>query len=106
MKKLFTSLVLSTLTFNNVIAGNMYVFKDQNGQVMLTNVVSNGKPAGNNFQNFTNLVKTNYYDSNAKAKPLNSKKTTNVTWSKIGSSSVRYFPMSRPNNHKIKIELG
>jgi len=42
-------------------AGNMYVFKDSNGQVLLTNVVSNNRPAGNNFQNFTKKVKVTYY---------------------------------------------
>lgn len=39
-------------------AGNMYVFKDSNGQVLLTNVVSNNRPAGNNFQNFTKKSKS------------------------------------------------
>ena len=46
---------------NSAIAGNMYVFKDSNGQVLLTNVVNNDRPVGNNFQNFTKKVKVTYY---------------------------------------------
>ena len=30
----------------------------------------------------------------------------NFRWWFISSENVRYSPMSRPNNHKIKIELG
>lgn len=51
----------SFASFDTAIAGNMYVFKDSNGQVLLTNVVSNNRPAGNNFQNFTKKVKVTYY---------------------------------------------
>ncbi|MFW2177937.1 MULTISPECIES: lytic transglycosylase domain-containing protein [unclassified Moraxella] len=42
-------------------AGNMYVFKDNKGQVLLTNVVSNNRPVGENFQKFTQTVKVTYY---------------------------------------------
>lgn len=42
-------------------AGNMYVFKDGNGQVLLTNVVENGRPASTNFSQFTQKVKVTYY---------------------------------------------
>ena len=53
---------------NSAIAGNMYVFKDSNGQVLLTNVVNNDRPVGNNFQNFTKKVKVTYYaDTNVHA---------------------------------------
>jgi soluble lytic murein transglycosylase-like protein len=46
----------------------MYVFKDSNGQVLLTNVVNNDRPVGNNFQNFTKKVKVTYYaDTNVHA---------------------------------------
>ena len=53
---------------NSAIAGNMYVFKDSNGQVLLTNGVNNDRPVGNNFQNFTKKVKVTYYaDTNVHA---------------------------------------
>lgn len=42
-------------------AGNMYVFKDSNGQVLLTNVVENDRPVGSNFSQFTQKVKVTYY---------------------------------------------
>lgn len=43
------------------LANNRYVFKDSKGQVLLTNVVNNGKPAGENFTRFTQKVKVTYY---------------------------------------------
>lgn len=64
LQYLLSSLLLcfgGSATINTAIAGNMYVFKDSNGQVLLTNVVSNNRPAGNNFQNFTKKVKVTYY---------------------------------------------
>lgn len=42
-------------------AGNMYVFKNSNGQVLLTNVVQNDRPAGSSFQGFDQKVKVTYY---------------------------------------------
>lgn len=48
-------------SMDTAVAGSMYVFKDSNGQVLLTNVVSNNRPAGNSFQNFTKKVKVTYY---------------------------------------------
>ncbi len=51
----------SWATIPSVLAGNMYVFKDSNGQVLLTNVVQNDRPAGSNFQAFTQKVKVTYY---------------------------------------------
>ena len=53
MKNLFITLFLASLFNNLANAGEMHVFKDDKGQVLLTNVVSNGRPAGNHFQNFT-----------------------------------------------------
>lgn len=53
MKNLFITLFLASLFNNLANAGEMHVFKDDTGQVLLTNVVSNGRPAGNHFQNFT-----------------------------------------------------
>lgn len=44
------------------VAGHMYVFKDQEGNVLLTNVVSRGKkPQGDQFSAYTNKVKVTYY---------------------------------------------
>lgn len=50
------------------LANSRYVFKDSKGQVLLTNVVNNGKPAGENFTRFTQKVKVTYYpDTNVHA---------------------------------------
>lgn len=55
-----SSVVISTLalaTFcTSAQAGNMYIYKDQGGQVLLTNV----NPSGN-FEKFTKKVKVTYY---------------------------------------------
>lgn len=44
------------------LAANMYVFKDSQGNVLLTNVVgSNKKPKGNSFSRYTSQVKVTWY---------------------------------------------
>lgn len=48
-------------TSGSAIAGNMYVFKDNKGQVLLTNVVKNNKPASDNFQAYNTQVRVTYY---------------------------------------------
>lgn len=58
MVGIVTGLVATASVAN---AGNMYVFKDNKGQVLLTNVVQNGRPAGSNFQQFNQTVKVTYY---------------------------------------------
>lgn len=57
----FAVLATSVVTLPNAVAGNMYVFKDNKGQVLLTNVVQNDRPAGSNFQGFNQKVKVTYY---------------------------------------------
>lgn len=52
---LLTSIALSALSIN-AHAGNMYIYKDKGGQVLLTNV----NPSGN-FEKFTKKVKVTYY---------------------------------------------
>ncbi|MGM8885470.1 lytic transglycosylase domain-containing protein [Psychrobacter sp. 1U2] len=52
---LLTSIALSAFTMT-AHAGNMYIYKDQAGQVLLTNV----SPSGN-FDKFTKKVKVTYY---------------------------------------------
>ena len=52
---LFTTFAISTLAVS-AHAGNMYIYKDQGGQVLLTNV----NPSGN-FDKFTKQVKVTYY---------------------------------------------
>lgn len=47
---------LIALTAANSIAGNMYIYKDKGGQVLLTSV----NPSGN-FDKFTKKVKVTYY---------------------------------------------
>ena len=44
-------------------AGTMHVFKDKDGQVLLTNVITEDKkPAGNNFTGFNRMVASVYYE--------------------------------------------
>lgn len=44
-------------------AGTMHVFKDKDGQVLLTNVITEDKkPAGNNFTGFDRMVASVYYE--------------------------------------------
>ena len=52
---LWTTVALSTLSVT-AQAGNMYIYKDKGGQVLLTNV----NPSGN-FDKFTKKVKVTYY---------------------------------------------
>ncbi len=58
MVKLLVSALLA-LTSANALAGNMYIYKDKGGQVLLTNV----NPSGN-YDKFTKTVKTTYYKDN------------------------------------------
>ncbi|MGM8887044.1 transglycosylase SLT domain-containing protein, partial [Psychrobacter sp. 1U2] len=52
---MLTAIALSTLSVT-AQAGNMYIYKDKGGQVLLTNV----NPTGN-FDKFTKKVKVTYY---------------------------------------------
>lgn len=58
---LMMGMLSSALLSQTVTAGNMYVFKDNQGQVLLTNVVQNDRPVGQGFQKFTQKVKVTYY---------------------------------------------
>ena len=55
MLKLLVGALLA-LTAANSVAGNMYIYKDKGGQVLLTSV----NPSGN-FDKFTKKVKVTYY---------------------------------------------
>ena len=55
---LLSAIALSTISVT-ASAGNMYIYKDKGGQVLLTNV----NPSGN-FDKFTKKVKVTYYKSN------------------------------------------
>ena len=55
MIRLLVSALLA-LTAANALAGNMYIYKDKGGQVLLTNV----NPSGN-FDKLNKKVKTTYY---------------------------------------------
>lgn len=60
MKRILASILITSLAFS-ASAGNMYIYKDKGGQVLLNNV----NPS-NNFDKFTKKVKTTYYkDSEA-----------------------------------------
>lgn len=59
---LFSSLIVGAFFSQSFAhAGNMYVFKDNKGQLLLTNVVNNSRPVGENFSKFTKTVKVTYY---------------------------------------------
>ena len=78
--------IASLLTCTCANAGNMYVFKDKKGQILLTNVVKNNKPASDNLQTFNQQVRVTYYAD------------TNVhSYSNWGSSEVA-VPTSGSNN--------
>lgn len=61
MIKLLVGALLA-LTAANSIAGNMYIYKEKGGQVLLTNV----NPSGN-FDKFTKDVKVTYYKDGSSA---------------------------------------
>ena len=85
-KSVRLSLGISLLTCTYANAGNMYVFKDKKGQILLTNVVKNNKPASDNLQTFNQQVRVTYYAD------------TNVhSYSNWGSSEVA-VPTSGSNN--------
>lgn len=90
-----------TASSSLVQAGSMYTFKDSSGQVLLTNVVSNGKPIGENFQKFTQTVKVTYYadtnvhaysnwGSNEYAVPASGSKNRNAYDALIVASALRH----------------
>lgn len=50
------------LISQHVVAQNLYVFKDDNGHALLTNVVDgNKKPRGDGFSSYTNKYKVTWY---------------------------------------------
>lgn len=75
-----TSVVLSTLSIT-AQAGNMYIYKDQGGQVLLTNV----NPSGN-FDKFTKKVKVTYYKD---SKMYDGNSNTNYGSSSASNSGSR-----------------
>lgn len=99
---IFSSFIISgTLAHQMAHAGNMYVFKDSKGQVLLTNVVSNNRPVGDNFSKFTQKVKVTYYPdtnvhtynnwgSNEQAVPASGSKNRNAYDALIVASALRH----------------
>ena len=88
MIKLLVSALLA-LTAANALAGNMYIYKDKGGQVLLTNV----NPSGN-YDKFTKTVKTTYYKDDIAYKDSKSnQKQTNS-----GKQNVSYDTSSNTNS--------
>ncbi len=52
---------LMLLGVSSAHGGRMYVFKDRDGNVLLTNMVSGKKPQGSQFSDYTTKVKVTYY---------------------------------------------
>ena len=83
---------LLALTAANVLAGNMYIYKDKGGQVQLTNV---NPGIDVNAEKFTKKVKTTYYkdsdDYASESKEGESNQRRNVTYgSSSNSNSASY----------------
>ncbi len=81
---------LIALTAANSVAGNMYIYKDKGGQVLLTSV----NPSGN-FDKFTKKVKVTYYvDKNSKGNNSNKKQAVsevqNVSYSRSEYDESEY----------------
>jgi hypothetical protein len=63
-KFIIVNTFLIFLVGQNAFAGTMHVFKDKDGQVLLTNVITEDKkPAGNNFTGFDRMVASVYYEN-------------------------------------------
>lgn len=83
------SLTLTTAALSTLVvsahAGNMYIYKDKAGQVLLTNV----NPSGN-FEKFTKKVKVTYYkDAGNYDSSSNTNTSTNYGSSAASSSNSR-----------------
>lgn len=88
MIKLLVSALLA-LTAANALAGNMYIYKDKGGQVLLTNV----NPTGN-YDKFTKTVKTTYYKDNRAYRDSKS----NQKQTDSGKQNVSYDTSSNTNS--------
>lgn len=77
-----TAIVLSSLPAMAAQAGNMYIYKDKGGQVLLTNV----NPSGN-FDKFTKKVKVTYYKNSNTYDGSNNSSTSNNYGSSAASNS-------------------
>ena len=89
MVKLLVSALLA-LTAVNALAGNMYIYKDKGGQVLLTNV----NPSGN-YDKFNKTVKRAYYkDDKAYRDSKSNQKQTNS-----GKQNVSYGTSSSTNTN-------
>lgn len=80
---LFTSIALSAVTMT-AHAGNMYIYKDKAGQVLLTNV----SPSGN-FDKFTKKVKVTYYKDSQMNEGSSDNSYNNYGTSTASNSSSR-----------------
>ena len=88
MIKLLVSALLA-LTAANALAGNMYIYKDKGGQVLLTNV----NPSGN-YDKFSKTVKTTYYKDNRAYRDSKS----NQKQTDSGKQNVSYDTSSNTNS--------
>lgn len=82
---LSTLFILSafTLTAHANSGVKMSIYKDKNGQALLTNV----KPSGQNFQKYTKHVKTTYYKGNSSAGSYSNNYGSNSYGNAAASSS-------------------
>lgn len=80
---LLSSVILSSLAVS-AQAGNMYIYKDQTGQVLLTNI----NPTGN-FDKFTKKVKSTYYKDSSNYNSANDSNNSNYGNSSASRSASR-----------------
>lgn len=84
MVKLLVSALLA-LTAVNSVAGNMYIYKDQDGKVLATNV----NPSGN-FDKFTKKVNVTYYKDDVPSSSSNTaKKAKTYTASEVSKKLAK-----------------
>jgi hypothetical protein len=99
MVKLLVSALLA-LTAANSVAGNMYIYKDQDGKVLATNV----NPSGN-FDKFTKKVNVTYYKDDVPSSSSNTAKkaktyTASEVSKKIGKRPSTSEVVARPSAKK------
>ena len=103
-KLIVVNALLICLLEQNAFAGTMYVFKDKEGQVLLTNVITEDKkPVGNNFKDFDKMVSVNYEDEHRQSKNRDSYQEFLQTLRVIGTfqNDIKIYQGATPRGNAI-----
>ena len=103
-KLIVVNALLICLLEQNAFAGTMYVFKDKEGQVLLTNVITEDKkPVGNNFKDFDKMVSVNYEDEHRQSKNRDSYQEFLQTLKFIGiiQNDIKIYQGATPRGNAI-----